>query len=87
MAFGRFEIVGKPAHDLHAEQYAALVFTVEKLEFGYTRQLAQRQRVVVTIGGVGMVSLVAPLLAPYYGGRVTPGWGVVLNLRPPAHTM
>jgi len=86
-SFGRVEIVGKPAHDFHAEQYPALVFTVGKLEFGYTRRLAQRQGVVVTIGGAGMLSVVARLLAPYYGGRVTPGLGVFLNLRPPRHAL
>ena len=28
----RAEIVGKPAHDFHADQYAAMVFTVGKVE-------------------------------------------------------
>jgi hypothetical protein len=86
-AVSRFEIVGKPAHDFHADQYAALVFTVEKLEFGYTRWLAERQSLVIGIGAAGTVSVVPPLLAPYYGGRVIPGLGVFLNLRPPGHTM
>jgi len=86
-SFGRVEMVGKPAHDFHADQYAALVFTVGKLEVGYTRRLGQPHGVVVSVGGVGMVSLVPPLLGPYYGGRVRPGFGVFLNLRPPGHAM
>ena len=85
--FARYEIVGKPAHDFHADQYAALVFTVGKLQLGYARRLVQRHSVVVSTGGVMMVSLVPPLLAPYYGGRVTPGFGIFLNLRPQAHPM
>jgi hypothetical protein len=86
-SFGRLEIVGKPAHDFHADQYAALLFTVGKLEAGYTRRLGQRHGLVGSVGGMGMVSLVPPLLAPYYGGRVTPGFGVFLHLRPQAHMM
>lgn len=32
--FGRFEVVGKPGHDLHVHEDSARIFTVGKLEAG-----------------------------------------------------
>ena len=37
--FGRLEVVGKPAHDLHAHEFITRVFTVGKLQVGYVRHL------------------------------------------------
>jgi hypothetical protein len=85
--FGRLEVVGKPAHDFHADQFATLVFTVGKAETGYLREIREWHGLALRVGGVGMLSVVPPLLAPYYGGRVIPGFGVFVNLRPPAHSM
>ena len=85
--FGRIEIVGKPAHDFHADQYATLVFTVGKVEAGYLREMRQWHGFVPGVGGMAMLSITPPLLAPYYGGRLVPGFGVFLNLRPSVHSM
>lgn len=79
--FGRLEVVGKPAHDLHVHE-STDVFTVSKLQIGYTRYLTRRGGVEPGIGGLLSVSLVPDALAPRYGGRLTPGFGVFLALRP-----
>lgn len=63
--FGRAEIVGKPAHDFHADQYAALVFPVGKMEGGFARSLPQRFGFVPSVGGVVMLSVTPTLLSPY----------------------
>jgi hypothetical protein len=85
--FGRIEVVGKPAHDFHADEYATRVFTVEKVEVGYTRYLRPVSGLVPGIGGMVMSSFVPPLLAPRYGGRTTAGFGVFFTVRPAEHHM
>ena len=80
--FGRGEIVGKPAHDFHADEYARLILTVAKIEGGYTRMFRPRGGVATGVGGLGMFSMVPRLLAPRYGGRVTPGFGVFFTAHP-----
>jgi hypothetical protein len=84
--FGRLEIVGKNAHDLHVHE-STDVFTVGKLQGGYTRYLPARGGLQAGIGGSVTAILVPPELAPRYGGRVTPGVGVFLTLRAAAHAM
>ena len=56
--FGRVEVVGKPAHDLHAHEYGSRVFGVGKLETGYGRQLTTWKSMVIGIGGIVMANLV-----------------------------
>ncbi len=85
--FGRFEVVGKPAHDLHAHEFGARVFTVGKLQGGYVRYLTPRGGLVPGIGGSVSASLLPVLLAPRYNGRVAPGAGVFVMLRPARHAM
>jgi hypothetical protein len=85
--FGRFEIVGKPAHDFHADEFATRIFTVAKLEAGYTRYLRPRGGLAPGIGAMVMSSVVPPILAPRYGGRLTPGFGIFLTVRPTEHEM
>jgi hypothetical protein len=85
--FGRIEVVGKPAHDFHADEYATRVFTVEKVELGYTRYFRPSRGLVPGIGALVMSSVVPPLLAPRYGGRITPGLGVFFTVRPAEHPM
>jgi hypothetical protein len=85
--FGRVEVVGKPAHALHAHEFATRVFTAEKVAFGYIRHLPQWRGIVPGIGGMVMTSVVPPPLAPRYGGRVSPGFGVFLSVMPPRHSM
>ena len=81
--FGRLEIVGKPAHDLHVHE-STDVFAVGKLQLGYTRYLEPRRGIDVGIGGSVSASAVPASLGPRYGGRVIPGFGLFLTLRPEA---
>ena len=83
--FGRLEIVGKSAEDLHAHELGG-AFTVGKLQLGYTRYFGTGG-FQSGIGGTVSASVVPQALAPRYGGRVTPGFGVFLTLRPAPHAM
>lgn len=78
--FGRFEIVGKPAHDLHVHE-STDVFTVGKLQLGYARYLRPRRGLQSGIGAIVSGSVVPPALSPRYGRRVTPGFGVFFTIR------
>jgi hypothetical protein len=84
--FGRLEFAGKPAHDLHVHE-SDEVFTVGKLQFGYTRYLAPWRGLSAGLGGAFSASLVPAFLAPHYGNRVNPGFAVFLTVRPGAHRM
>lgn len=85
--FARVEVVGKPAHDLHAEEFVASVFTVSKLQLGYVRELRAAAGVGVAVGATVSAGLLPPLLAPRYEGRVAPGAGIFLRVSPArAHT-
>jgi hypothetical protein len=86
VGFLRVEVVGKPAHDLHVHE-STEVFTVGKIQFGYTHFLRPAYGLQLGIGGSIAASLVPSALAPRYGGRVTPGVAVFLTLRPSAHAM
>jgi hypothetical protein len=85
--FGRFEIVGKPAHDLHIHESVTRVFAVAKLQGGYVRHFTSRHGLVPGIGATGTAIVVPRLIAPNYGGRVTPGFGVFLTVQPVRHAM
>ena len=78
--FGRLEVVGKPAEDLHVHE-STDVFTVTKLQLGYVHNLAlprgPRMGVGVTVSG----SMVPLALMPRYGGRITPGFGLFILMR------
>jgi hypothetical protein len=78
-------VVGKPAHDLHAHEFIREVFTVGKIEAGYTRHLKPWNGLLPGVGAMAMASVVPPLLAPRYGGRVAPGFGVFMTVRPTGH--
>ena len=80
--FGRLEIVQKPAEDLHAHEYIRLVFTVGKMVAGYTRYWAPGRGLQAGVGGIVMLSAVPVLLAPRYDGRIVPGFGLLLHVRP-----
>jgi hypothetical protein len=80
--FGRFEVAGKPAHDLHVHEYITEIFTVGKAQVGYLHQWPAIKGWATGIGGHLNLSVVPELLAPRYGGRVAPGFGVFVNLRP-----
>ncbi len=81
--FGRAELNGKPAHDLHVHE-SNEVFTVGKLQGGYTRYLDARRGWAPGIGASVSAALVPDALRPRYGG-VGLGVGVFLTLRPAAH--
>jgi hypothetical protein len=83
---GRAEVVGMPAHDLHAHEFGAQVFTVGKLEAGYVRHLRHWGPIAPGVGGMVSANVVPADLAPRYSGRVVPGFSVFLTLAP-RHTM
>jgi hypothetical protein len=85
--FGRAEAVQKPAHDLHAHEYATAIFTVGKLQAGYVRELTVAGSFRAGVGGTFALSLVPPELVSRYGGRAVPGYGIFVSLRPPRHRM
>jgi hypothetical protein len=85
--FGRIEIVGKPAHDLHAHEYGGRVFTVGKIQAGYVLHVGPWRGLATGIGGSVSASFLPPELGPRYSGRVAPGFGVFLSVRPAGHVM
>ena len=85
--FGRAEVVGKPGHDLHVHEAPATVFTVGKLQGGYVRSFKAWNGIVVGLGGTASMSIVPTGLASRYGGRVAPGFGVFVSVRPARHPM
>jgi hypothetical protein len=85
--FGRAEVVGKPAHDLHAHEFADRVFAVGKIEVGYTRGFRPWSGLVPGVGGTFSLSIVPSELAPRYTGQVRPGFAVFVTIRPARHVM
>ncbi len=80
--FGRLEVVDKPAHDLHAHEFATSIFTVGKIQAGYMRRLKPWKGIAAGVGGTITAAFVPEALAPRYNGRVTPGFGLFFNVRP-----
>jgi len=85
--YGRFEIAGKEAHDLHVEEFGDEVFTVSKLQGGYTRYLAGAAGLRFGVGGYGSGGFVPGRLKPTYGSRANLGFGFYVTVRPGAHKM
>ena len=83
--FGRVEVNGKPAHALHIHESNG-VFTVAKMQVGYTRYLTPRHGLQPGLGGFLSAAIVPADLQPRYGGVGT-GLGLFLTLRPGAHGM
>ena len=83
--FGRAEVVGKPAHDLHAHEFTSRVFPVGKVTFGYVRTFTPWKSIVPGVGGMASFSLLPHDLAPRYSGHVAPGFGLFVSLRPRRH--
>jgi hypothetical protein len=79
--FGRFEVAGKTAHDL-ALTDGDDVFTVAKLQGGYTRYFAGRAGFAPGLGGALSFGIVPESLAAVYGRRVNTGIAVFLTVRP-----
>jgi hypothetical protein len=85
--FGRFEIVGKPGHDLHVHEAPVTIFTVAKLQAGYVRTFWTGRGIAAGLGGSASVSIVPPALESRYSGRFAPGFGVFLSVRPSRQMM
>jgi YHS domain-containing protein len=81
--FGRFEIASKTAHDLAVAETAD-AFTVAKLQGGYTRYFSAWQGLKPGVGASVSAGFVPESLEPVYGGRINPGFGVFVTLRPAA---
>jgi hypothetical protein len=80
--FGRFEWSQKSGHDLALASHD--VFTVAKLEGGYTRYL-DAWKGLRPGAGIGLsMGIVPQSLVPVYGSRVNVGVGLYFTLRPAA---
>jgi len=85
--FGRFEAVGKTAHDLDVAVADGEMFTVAKLQGGYTHYLPAAKGFTPGVGLVVSAGIVPEALRSVYGSRVNAGVGVFLTLRPAAMMM
>ena len=84
--FGRFEIGGKSAHDLDIHD-SDDVFSVSKLQAGYTRYLNAWRGLKPGLGGSFSLSFVPKRLETVYGNQVNSGFAVFVTLRPDTHRM
>lgn len=82
--FGRMEVNGKPADDLHVHE-STDIFTVGKLQFGFVNYRPSRRGLRFGSGATVSAALLPPWLAPRYGGRIAPGFGVFLTIGPTGH--
>jgi hypothetical protein len=78
--FGRFELSGKSAHDLAIVSPG--VFTVARLQGGYTRYLPAWDGLEPGVGAGLSAAIVPASLESVYGRRVNVGFAVFLTLRP-----
>ena len=83
--FGRFEIVGKSAHDLDLD--GDTTRTVGKLQGGYARYMAKWHALKPGFGAAVSAGFVPPDLRLVYGSRVNLGLAVFATLRPASHGM
>jgi hypothetical protein len=83
--FGRFEVVGKSAHDLNLD--GDDTFAVGKLQGGYTRYLAEWHGLKPGVGAAVAAGFVPPDLRSAYGSRVNLGLAVFATIRPASHGM
>lgn len=84
--FGRFEVAQKSSDDLAVPVFGQM-FTVTKLQGGYTWYVREWRGWSPGIGATASASFVPNDLRPAYGSRVNGGFGVFLTLRPAAHKM
>ena len=78
--FGRLEIVGKAAHDLHADEFDPAIVSVMKLQLGLSRTLTTWRSLAARLGASVDTAVVPAALAPRYNGRVAPGLVLFLHL-------
>ena len=84
--FGRFEVGGKSAHDLDVAETDEL-FTVAKVQAGYTRYFRAWHGLQPGVGGSVSVGVVPQSLEVAYGSRANLGFGLFVTLRPAMHKM
>jgi len=84
--FGRFEAVGKTAHDLGVDESFER-FAVAKLQGGYARYFTTWKGLKPGAGAALSLGFVPGSLQAVYGRRVNPGGAVFLTLRPAAMPM
>jgi hypothetical protein len=82
--FGRFELLGKSAHDLVVPEPPD-AYTVARLQGGYTRYLRAWSGFQPGFGAGSSVSIVPETLRAIYGSRANIGFTVYFTLRPAAH--
>ncbi len=83
--YGRLEIGRKTAHDLDVHGAAAdTMFTLAKVQAGYTRYLESWKGLKPGAGATVSMSLVPSALDTVYGNRASFGFGVYVTLRPAA---
>jgi hypothetical protein len=81
--YGRLEIGRKSAHDLDIHGVEAdRVFTLSKVQAGYTRYFESWHRLKPGVGAALTMSLVPSALDLVYGNRASFGFGVYATLRP-----
>jgi hypothetical protein len=78
--FGRFEVVGKTAHDLDVP--GDDTFTLSKLQGGYIRYLPAWNGLKAGVGVTASAGFVPRALEGVYGGGATAGFGMFVTLRP-----
>src|SRR5262245_48471533 len=83
--FGRFELSGKSGHDLAIESQD--MFTVAKLQGGYTRYFDAWHGLKPGIGAGVSAGFVSESLEPFYGSRVHVGHTAFVTIRPAEHGM
>lgn len=80
--FGRAEMAGKTASELSLPAGTGQMFTVGKLQAGYTRWLRDTGGLRIGVGGSAGVSLIPEALSSAYGGRSAGEFAVFLTVRP-----
>ncbi len=85
--FGRLELAQKTSHDLDLHGPDDEVFTVGKLQVGYSRFLAPVKGWRPGLGGSLSVGILPEGLSSTYGGRAPLGFGLFFTLRPAAMAM
>jgi YHS domain-containing protein len=80
--YGRFEVVGKTAHDLVVPEALGDAFTLSKIQGGYTRYLRSWNGFQPGLGAGVSLAVVPDTLKPAYGSRANTGFAVYLTIRP-----
>ena len=80
--YARGEVVDKSAHDLALSGDA--IFTVAKLQAGYTRSVSRFKFVTASVGGSASFSVLPASLSTIYGARAVPGVVFYMSFAPPS---